>query len=469
MHAKHLPEVPAVLGSLLPDIVRPPAATTRAWIDRLAAVECPAITARRSRRAADPGGRDPIVWAEARGANVVDVEGNRYVDLSSGFGVAAIGHRHPRVVEAITRQAGSLVHAMGDLFPSREKIELGERLAERTPGDLQKSILGASGADAVEAAIKSAIVATGRSRVLAFSGGYHGMSLGALGVSGYRDSFRAPFANRAGAIELRLPYADCDRCPIGHSHPQCGLACADYVDHLLGSDVSGAEDVAAIIVEAIQGRGGLVEPPPGWLGRLREITRARGIVLIVDEIYTGWGRTGTLFASDHERIVPDVLCVGKAMGGGVPISAAIGTPAVMEAWGETRGEALHTSTFLGNPLACAAAIAALDVIRDEQMEQRAQQVGDAFRRGLEHALAGHELVAGIRGRGAMLGVALRTRDGAAWAGGGVEAMNALLDRGFITSPSGSAGEVIGLSPPFVTTPAQIDASVDAIAGWLAAR
>lgn len=456
-----------MLGTLLPEIVRLPDEATRAWVDRLAAVECPAITARRSRRKQATGGRDPIVWAEARGANVVDVEGNRYVDLSSGFGVAAIGHRHPRVEEAIRAQASSLIHAMGDLFPSREKIELGERLAAHTPGTLTKSILGANGGDAVEAALKSAMVATGRSRVLAFAGGYHGMSIGALGVSGYRDAFRAPFAG-ATVRELRLPYADCTDCALGHVPERCGLACAGYIERLLAGDTSGSEDVAAIIVEPIQGRGGVVEPAAGWLPRLREVTRELGILLIFDEIYSGWGRTGDLFACEHEGVVPDLLCVGKAMGGGVPISAVVGTPEVMEAWGETRGEALHTSTFLGNPLNCAAAIAAIDTIVEEDLVARAAAVGARLADGLRAAIGSHPRVGAIRGRGAMLGVALVDDTGAPLAGGGVDAMHGLLDRGFITSPSGPAGDVIGLSPPFVTTNAQVDAAIDAIADWLGA-
>lgn len=466
-----------VLGALLPEIQRPPGAATRAWIDRLAAVECPAITSRRSRRGADNGGRDPIVWAEAVGANVVDVEGNRYVDLSSGFGVAGIGHRHPKVVEAVRAQSDRLVHAMGDLFPSQEKITLGERIAERTPGDLQHSILGANGGDAIEAAIKSAMVATGKSRVLAFGAGYHGMSLGALGVSGYRDAFRRPFSGFAGAVELRLPFPsafgsafDPPSGPTGivgdAQHVAIGEASLRFIRHLLAHDTNGAEDIAGILVEPIQGRGGILAPPPGWLPGLRALTEELGIALIFDEIYTGWGRTGDRFACDHEGVVPDILCIGKAMGGGVPISACVGRPWVMHAWGESAGEGIHTSTFLGNPLNCAAANAALDVIESEDMVGRSARLGARMREALIAAIDDSPRVAALRGRGSMLGVALQRADGSTWPGGGVQAMYGLLERGFITSPSGAAGEVIGLSPPFVLTDEQADAAVDAIADWL---
>jgi len=435
----------------------PPGPSSRDWVQRLARVECPAITARRQRR----GGRDPIVWAEARGANVVDADGNRYVDLSGGFGVAAVGHRHPKVVEAARAQVDQLVHAMGDLFPSREKIRLGERLAELTPGDLQHSILGANGADAVEAAIKTAMIATGRRRVLAFHAGYHGMSLGALGVSGYRDAFRQPFG-AATVQNLRLPYPACHDCPLGLERATCGMACADFVERVLGDDTFGAEDVAAVIVEPIQGRGGDVVPPDGWLRRLREVTRDRGILLILDEIYTGFGRTGSMFVCEAEGVIPDVLCVGKALGGGAPVSAAIGRAEVMEAWGATTGEGLHTSTFLGNPLTCAMALATLDVIETEGLVGRAAASGARLAAALTDALGGVDGVGPIRGRGLMLGVPFVGEDGRPRAGAGVDAMVALLERGFVTSPGGPMGDVLSLSPPLVITDEQLDAAVEAI-------
>jgi 4-aminobutyrate aminotransferase/(S)-3-amino-2-methylpropionate transaminase len=442
-----------------------PGPETRAWVERLAEVECPAITARRAVRAR-AGGRDPIVWAEARGANVVDADGNRYVDLTAGFAVASVGHAHPEVVRAGQEQLARLPHAMGDLFPSREKVLLGERLAALAPGDLQQSIFGCSGADAVEAAIKTALVATGRSRVLAFAGSYHGMSLGALGVSGYRDAFRQPFASFAGARELRLPYpggAGCRwRCALGG----CAADCADIVERWLESDVAGAEDVAAVIVEPIQGRGGIVAPPEGWLRRLRDITARHGVLLIVDEIYTGFGRTGARFVCEAEGVVPDVLCVGKGMAGGFPISAAIGRGEVMERWAATGGESIHTQTFLGNPVGCAMALATIELIERDGLAARAGELGARSFAMLHNELAGHPRVAEVRGRGLMLGVALRTADGAPWAGGGVAAMHALLDRGFIVSPAGPLGDVISLTPPLTIDEQQLEAGLEAVVAWV---
>lgn len=453
------------LGKLLPKLVTPPPGPqSSAWVNRLAEVECPAITARRSRRA-ERGGRDPIVWAEARGANVVDADGNRYVDLSAGFAVASVGHRHPKVVEAARAQLDTLVHAMGDLYPSREKILLGERLAERAPGALQKSIFGLNGGDAVEAALKSAVVATGRSRVLAFEGGYHGMSLGALGVSGYRASFRAPFAGMARQ-EVRLPYPTTGACPVGRGDACCDQSCLRWVERVLTSDVAGGEDVAALIVEPIQGRGGDIVPPQGWLKELRRITREAGVLLILDEIYTGFGRTGAWFACEDEGVVPDLLVVGKGLGGGAPLSACIGTPEVMEAWGEAQGEAIHTSTFLGHPLSCAMALATLDVIEAEGLVARSRALGDAALAELRGTLAGHPRVAEVRGRGLMIGVALLDEEGAPWAGGGVQAMHGLLSEGFLVAPSGPLGDVLSLSPPLVIDEAQWRAGLDAVQRWV---
>jgi 4-aminobutyrate aminotransferase-like enzyme len=455
-----------MIGTLLPHIhVTPPGPLARAWVERLGAVECPAITARRRKRNEALQTDDPIVWAEARGANVLDVDGNRYVDLSGGFGVAAVGHAHPRVVAAARAQSERLIHGMGDLFPTREKVLLGEALADIAPGTLQQSIFGCNGGDAVDIAIKTAIMATGRKRVLAFHGGYHGMSLGALSVSGYRDSFREPFA---GAVrqELRLPYANCNGCALGQTWPGCQTACADFVERMLGSDIFGSEDVAAVIVEPLQARGGEVVPPDGWLARLREITRQRGILLIADEIYTGLGRTGRMFACEHEGVEPDILLVGKALGGGFPISAAIATPEVMGAWGASRGEAIHTSTFLGNPLGAAMALATLAVLREEKLVERAATLGDRLLKALRREIGSHPRVAEVRGRGLLVGVALLDEASRPWAGGGVKAMNDLLHPGFIVSPSGPMGDVISLSPPYVITENQLDAAVDAISEWV---
>lgn len=449
-------------GKQLPKLVSAtPGPQSSAWVERLGMVECPAITHRRQRRK-EAGAQDPIVWARAQGANIEDVDGNRFVDLSGGFAVAAVGHAHPKVVEAVQRQSQNLIHAMGDLFPSREKVLLSEKLQAITPPGLDYSILGIGGSDAVEASIKTALIATGRRRVLGFAGGYHGMSLGALGVSGYRDSFREPFVGQAGHSDLRLPFPGQPRSPFADDD---GSRALEQIDWLLGSDTTGAASVAAIIVEPIQARGGVIEPPRGFLRGLRELTTKHGILLIFDEIYTGFGRTGSMFACEQEGVTPDIIAIGKAMGGGAPIGACVATREVMEGWGRPAGEAIHTSTFLGNPLVASMALATIDVLQSEGLIERSAALGAFAKDYLQRELAGCARVEAVRGRGLMLGIALLDASGAPWAGGGVQATSDLLREGFVVSPGGSLGEVLSLAPPFVITEAQLTAGLEAIVRW----
>jgi 4-aminobutyrate aminotransferase-like enzyme len=451
-------------GTQLPDIQTSiPGPESRAWVTRLAATECPAITARRARREGETGvPQDPIVWKEALGANVWDVDGNRYVDVTSAFAVCGIGHRHPRVIEAAHGQLDTLVHAMGDVYPSDVKIAFCERLAELAPGDLQQSILGLSGADSVVSALKTAAIHTGKPGTIAFYGGYHGLSYGALSVTGYRSSFREPFLQQLNPHVHHVPYPDPFRPPFGiprdadHNAEAVRDACLAHIRSLLEHPAAGGEGIGAIIVEPIQGRGGEVVPPYGFLLGLRQICDEHGLVLIFDEIYTGFGRTGRMFACEWEGVVPDIMCVGKAMGGGFPISAAIGTPEVMRSWGASRGEAVHTQTFLGNPLGCAMGLAALDVLVEEDWPTRVAARGDALAERLEGLAARFPQVIGeVKGRGFMLGVDL-VRDGKPDGAFALALMDACRQAGYLVLPSGVWGNVLALTPPFVITDEQLD-------------
>ena len=283
----------------------------------------------------------PVFWERAHGALVVDVDGNRYLDLTSAFGVAAGGHTDPPVSAAIAEQAARLIHGMGDVHPTEVRLRLLEALARLAPGDLCKSYLSTSGADAVEFALKTAHLATGKPRVIAYEGAYHGLSLGALEVVGI-EKFRAPFAPLVAQRATLLPY------------PGAADDCSSALDALTAA-LAQDPQAGAVILEPIQGRGGVIVPPDGFLRGVRAVCDRHGVLLILDEIYTGFGRTGTMFACQAEAVVPDLLCVGKALGGGVPLAATIGSARVMDAWPSTGGEALHTSTFMGTPLACAAA------------------------------------------------------------------------------------------------------------------
>src|SRR5690606_11288469 len=247
-----------------------------------------------------------------------------------------------------------------------------------TPGDLGITILGSAGAEAVEAAIKAARLRTGRSGIIAFEGAYHGLTFGALAVT-HRSDFRAPFAEQLFAGVRHVPYAD----SAGHADAASLEACLDALDSTIANAERSSQPIGAIIVEPVLGRGGIIVPPPEFLPALRERCDGDRILLILDEIYTGIGRTGRWFACEHVDTVPDILVAGKALTGSVPLSAAIGTPDAMDAWPPSTGEAIHTSTFLGNPVACAPALAQLEAIASDGLIARAATVGDAIRNRTE--------------------------------------------------------------------------------------
>lgn len=432
------------LGAALPDVRHPvPHDIGRAWVERLASSECPALTTRRKRRAERSGAsHDPIVWVEARGTNVVDADGNRYVDLTSGFGVALMGHGHPAVVDAVRAQAGTLMHALGDLHPSDVKVELLERLGELSPWEDTRTMLSLSGADAVTAALKTAVMATGRPRVLSFEGSYHGLSYGPLSVSGFSDRFIAPFSEQLGT---KAHFA---RWPSRREDVEAALAS-------LPRDWSA---FGAVILEPIQGRGGIRVPPPGFVTRVVERAREHGLVIIADEVLTGLGRCGAWWRSVADGWTPDVVCVGKALGGGLPVSATLGRESVMRAWGDPDQEAIHTGTFFGDPLGAAAALAALHVIETEDLPGRARVEGDALAEQLRNAVLPG--ASEIRHAGLMIGVQLEREHAA------LRVTRAMLERGYLVLPAGNAADVVQLAPPVGLTDAQRDGLVDALSAAL---
>jgi 4-aminobutyrate aminotransferase-like enzyme len=394
-----------------------PGPASRALAERLARVESQNVTA------LDPL---PIFWERARGANLWDVDGNRYVDLTAAFGVANVGHAHPAVVDAVSQQASTLLHGMGDVHPPRVKVELLERLATLYPRGTAdappatRTVLSSSGSDAVETAIKTAMLATERSGLLAFEGGYHGLSFGALDVTWRRD-FRDPFAERLPGRTRFAPYDD-----------------LEAVERIARSE---GEEIGAVVVEPVQGRGGERVPGEGFLPGLREICDAQGWLLIADEIYTGLGRTGATFACDHDAVIPDLLCVGKGLASGMPLSACMGRAEVFEAWPLSMGEALHTQTFLGHPASCAAALASLEVMATLDLPARAAQLGAEARDRLASGLRDVPRVVDVRGRGLMIGVECREPALA------LAMTQRMLERGFVLLPSGDGGRVLSLTPP----------------------
>ncbi len=439
----HLGQLPPAVGTPLPG------PRAEGLVETLAKTECPAFTTRRARRSEQAGApHDPIVWAEAQGANVVDADGNRFVDLTAGFGVAAIGHGHPRVVAAIEAQARRLLHALGDLHPSDVKIELLGRLSALSPWDGGRVVLALGGADAVEAALKTAVLATRRPGVVAFEGGYHGLSHGPLAVCGYSEAFRRPFRAQLNPHVTFAPF------PRDGSLTEALSA----VERAWPDEAPGA-----VLIEPLLGRGGVVLPPKGFLKGVGEIARRAGALLIVDEIFTGFGRTGARFRSVADGADPDLICVGKALGGGLPVSALLGRPEVMAAWGDPDGAALHTGTFFGNPVTSAAALAALDVLEDEGLAERALRVGTPFLTRLAELAPRHTSIVDVRGVGLLAGIELESGELT------LRIVRRLLERGYLTLPAGQNAEVLQVVPPLTIDPALLEGFVLALDEVLAAE
>ena len=410
----------------------------------------PQLRAFESRNVTYVDERIPVFWESASGATVTDVDGNRYIDLTAAFGVANTGHSNPYVAAAIHDQAVRLMHGMGDVHPTEVKVQLLEKLAAIAPGDLSKVFLASTGAEAVEAALKTAILATGKSAFAAYRGAYHGLSLGALQVSGI-EKFRTPFNDVLPQHSLLLDYPRPD--PLAADE---GTATAlEEARRALRA----RNDIAALIIEPVQGRGGNVVPPKGYLTGLREICTEFGILLIFDEIYTGFGRTGTLFACQDENVVPDIFCIGKALANGFPISATIARPDIMDVWPISPGEALHTSTYLGNPMGCAAALANLGEIERLDLPAKAQQLGAVLAPRLD-ALRADGKAVDVRGRGLMWGVELK--DGAA----AERAVKDALSAGVMLLQAGPQGNVLSITPPLVITEQQLFRAIDLLAECL---
>lgn len=388
----------------------------------------------------------PVFWQRASGVNVWDVDGNRFLDLSSGFGVASLGYTPRNVVSAMRQQAGVLYHAMGDVHPAAVKVALCQTLSKLTFESWGvgrgKTVLTNSGSEAVEVALKTAFLATGKPGVIAFEGSYHGLQYGALTVTGMKD-FRNPFVRQLARFAQFLPY------------PQQADMCPSEMKRMLQRALAKGE-VGAIVVEPVLGRGGHVVPPDWFLPLLRRYADDAGLILIADEIYSGWWRTGQRFACDHWNVVPDVVCVGKALTSGFPMGACVGRARLMDAWPESDGEALHTSTFLGNPLGCRMALASLQALEKMLPSKRVMTLGQYLLAGLKSLAASHEKFKKPRGLGLLAGIEVVDKQGkpdAASAGRWVER---LLAHGIVVLSAGASRHVLVFSPPFCIKKEEID-------------
>ena len=338
-----------------------------------------------------------LAMARGQGSRIYDADGNAYIDFIAGIAVGSVGHCHPHYVESLKRQVEKLTFGS---FTTETRTRFLETLGALTPEGLTRIQLFSGGAEAVEAGLRLARIATGRHEILGFWGGFHGKTGGVLGLLG------SDFKHHLGPFvpgQHLTPYADCYRCPLKMTYPSCGIACAEYIRDVIKYQTAG--DIAAIIVEPVQGTAGNVVPPDGFLRAVKSIAQDHGALLFVDEMITGFGRTGQLWGHEHEGVIPDIMTVGKGMGGGFPLSAVISTD-TLTATKPWSNPSASSSSYGGNPLAAAAGLAALEIIVKEDLVKNAERVGRSMLRALEAMKEKHECIGLVRGRGLMLGIEL---------------------------------------------------------------
>jgi 4-aminobutyrate aminotransferase len=419
-----------------------PGPRAKALIDRDRAVVSPSYTR-----------GYPLVMERGYGAMVEDVDGNVFLDCAAGIAVNATGHAHPRVVRAITEQAGRFLHMSGTDFYYEPQVRLAEELSAIAPiAGGARSFFGNSGTEAVEACLKLARYATGRQNLIAFLGGFHGRSMGSLALTASKAIQRRGFGPLLPGV-YHAPYADCYRCPLGLRSSDCAAECLDFIDHQLFVHLVSPDEVAAVVVEPIQGEGGYIVAPDQFMQRLRELTAKHGILLVDDEVQSGMGRSGKMFAIEYAGVEPDMVAIAKGIASGLPLGVAVARKGLM-AW----PPGAHASTFGGNPVSCAAGIETIALLKNQLMANAAD-VGAHLKGGLTALADKHPLIGDVRGRGLMVGVELvRDRTTKARA---IEERDAVVSgcfaRGLLLLGAGK--NAIRFSPPLVLTREQADTAI----------
>ena len=395
----------------------------------------------------------PLVVESGAGATVEDVDGNRFLDFNAGIAVVAAGHCHPRVVEAIQKQAARLIHMSGTDFYYEELVALAEKLAAIAPGDVPRRVsFGNSGAEAVECAIKLARWSTKRDKIIAFFGSFHGRTMGALSLTARKAVQRAGFGPMLPGV-VHAPYPNCYHCPFGQREESCAVECVKHIEDVLLKTIAPAQETAAIVVEPVQGEGGYVVPPQKFFDELARVAQENGILLVCDEVQSGMGRTGKMWASEHFNLAPDILAVAKGIASGMPLGATVARADLM-----TWPPGAHASTFGGNPLACAAAVAVFDLIESEGLIDRVVQAGMYLGQKLGElveAFPGHATEA--RGRGLLRGLAVT--------GAPASVVARCREHGLLLSVAGD--KVVRFAPPYVVERSQLDEAVAILRAALA--
>jgi 4-aminobutyrate aminotransferase len=367
--------------------ITPPGPKAKAWVKRDEQLLSPSLTR-----------IYPLVVQDAQGATVTDVDGNRYLDFTAGIAVVATGHSHPKVVAAIQQQAARFLHMSGTDFYYASQIKLAEVLARISPGRRPKrTFFSNSGTEAMEAAFKLARYRTQRPLMMAFLGAFHGRTMGSLSLTGSKSSQRRRFSPLVPGV-THVPYPNCYRCPYGLSYPTCKMQCVSVIRDAYFKSIVPPEDVAAIVVEPIQGEGGVIVPPPEFHPMLAGLAHEFGILYVVDEVQTGMGRTGKMFAVEHWGVEPDILAVAKGIASGLPLGATV-APSTVMSW----DAGAHANTFGGNPLACEAALVTIELLQ-EGLVQNAARIGQYLLKGLKDLQQHHRLIGDVRGKGLMIGI-----------------------------------------------------------------
>lgn len=396
----------------------------------------------------------PLVVSHGQGTMVEDVDGNRFLDFMAGIAVCSTGYSHPEVVKAIQDAAGRFLHICGGDFYYEGMAALCERLARIAPGTSKKRVfLSNSGTEAVEGAMKLARYATGRTAFVAFKGAFHGRSYGALSLTSSKSRQHAGFGPFLPDVH-HVAYGYCYRCEFGKMFPSCGLFCVDAIEKDLFARHLDPKDVAAIFVEPIQGEGGYVLPPKGWLTALRELCDRHGILLVADEVQCGIGRTGKMWACEHEGVEPDILVTSKGLGSGMPIGAIVAKESI-----STWESGSHGSTFGGNPVCCAAAIATLDIV-ERELVGNARARGARLAEGLKRLTAKHGCIGDVRGLGLMQGIEfVADRTSREPAGDLVHRLERMaFSKGLLVLAAGK--NALRLAPPLVVDDADVDIALE---------
>jgi 4-aminobutyrate aminotransferase / (S)-3-amino-2-methylpropionate transaminase / 5-aminovalerate transaminase len=424
-----------------------------------------ALSARRE--AAVPRGLShatPVYVAHAQDAWLEDVDGNRFLDFAGGIGCINTGHRNQTVISAIETQLKNFLHTCAQVTSYEQYVRLAERLNQVTPGKfLKKTVLLNSGAEAVENAIKIARAHTGRSGVIAFEDAFHGRTMMALALTSKTHPYKAGFAPFPSDV-YRIPYAYCYRCSYSLQYPSCDLFCARHLEDTF-KRVVASEDVAAVIAEPVLGEGGFIAPPPEFFRIVMDICHKHGVLFIADEVQSGFGRTGKMFACEHYGIEPDILVTAKSLGGGLPLAAVTGRAEIMDA----PGPGGLGGTFAGNPLACAAANGVLDVFAREDLLSRAKSIGERFEPRARQWQRQFEIIGDIRGLGAMRAIELvKSRSSREPAPEETKKITQrCYEQGLITITAGSYNNVIRLLVPLVISDEQMDEGLDVLEDALA--